>query len=72
MAERKPLPIHIKLTTENVCQFKNVDCKFYEQCLFEAADNNWSQFHCRECQAYEPIEEELEITKTLDIMDESY
>ncbi len=53
MADRNPVPLLVKLTIRNVKKYKKISCAFYESCLNSAADDNWPQFHCRECNAYE-------------------
>ena len=55
-----PLPMTVeradRVTLDNVERFKNWDCKFYEKCLYYAAKNNWPQWHCLRCQAFEEAE----------------
>ena len=60
-----------KLNSDNVDNFKRVDCIKYDGCLKIAA--KWQQFHCNDCQAYEckPLEEK-EAEKLLVILGQAF
>lgn len=50
-----------RLTIETVTAYKHLDCKHYRLCLDTAAQEDWAQFHCNHCRAYdvaEPTDEE--------------
>lgn len=70
MADRNPVPLLEKLSIDNVTEFKNIDCKHYELCLDQASDDNWPQFHCNSCEAYEQSEESLDLIKLLKALNE--
>jgi hypothetical protein len=43
------------LTPDTVEKHKHYDCRSYGACLDEAVRENWHQFHCRACRAYEAL-----------------
>lgn len=59
-AARNPMPIDLSLSIESVDNYKRSDCRLYEQCMNQAAEENWPQFHCNACQAYVKIEDDHE------------
>jgi hypothetical protein len=45
------------LCIDTVDEYKKSNCRLYDGCLDVAVNENWLQFHCRDCQAYEPVPE---------------
>jgi len=60
----------LKLFPDTVENHKKYDCKFYEKCLDTASENNWPQFHCRSCKAYEKEEIVPDVSGFSIILDE--
>lgn len=51
-----PQPLEFAaLTIESVDEWKRSDCVHYVRCMDTAVRHNWSQFHCNDCRAYEPV-----------------
>ncbi|MCC6808476.1 MAG: hypothetical protein IT381_13710 [Deltaproteobacteria bacterium] len=54
----QPRP-HVRLTLEEVRQFRFLECAEYSGCLNFAAQLNWSGFHCVRCGSYQKHHEAL-------------
>jgi hypothetical protein len=48
----QPRP-HIRLTLEEVAQFRFLECADYAGCLNFAARVNWAGFHCVRCKSFQ-------------------
>jgi hypothetical protein len=51
------------LTLEGVDTYKRYKCRTYIQCMNYAADAGWPQFHCNDCDVYEPTTATLTISE---------
>ena len=62
MSCRNPKRLSLNLDPDIVARYKRVDCKNYASCLSEVAKLNWPQFHCNDCDEYEPDLEPLDLS----------
>jgi len=54
------------LTIDNVGRYKRSECRYYVRCVDVAVRENWPQFTCNACLAFEPIEVDSDEQKALE------
>lgn len=71
MREPQPKILHLRLSIDSVGCFKRYTCAKYEACMDLAAEKNWPQFHCRDCPAYQLVDQGmLDMSRLPEVQDD--